>query len=129
MRKIYQVTGYPRTCPEERFDIGFYYTREAAETVVGVSHEVYSKCEFEIEEKVVQTQKVYLVCESVDLGYHVVAAFTSEERATEEMKRLTEKAVAEKIQDLRNIGYTHDGAVEWASMHTFYEIDTVEVQE
>jgi biotin operon repressor len=45
------------------------------------------------------------------------------------MKRLTEKAVAEKIQDLRNIGYTHDGAVEWASTHTFYEIDTVEVQE
>lgn len=73
--------------------------------------------------------KVYLVCEAVDLGYYVVAAFTSKGRATEEMKRLTEEAVAKKILDLRNIGYTHDGAVKWASMHTFYEIDTVEVQE
>jgi hypothetical protein len=51
MRKIYEVTGYPRSCPEERFDIGFYYTRKAAETVMGVAYEEYSRCEFEIEEK------------------------------------------------------------------------------
>ncbi len=48
---MYEVTGYPVTCPSERFDIGTYKTRERAEEVMAMSYEDYSNCEFEIEEK------------------------------------------------------------------------------
>jgi hypothetical protein len=48
---MYEVTGYPRSCPSEKFDIGIYKTLERAERVMASCYEDYSNCEFEIEEK------------------------------------------------------------------------------
>lgn len=52
---MYEVVGYPITCPSEKFDIGIYLTRERAEKVVEICHQDYSNCEFDIEEKWVET--------------------------------------------------------------------------
>ena len=52
MSKImYEVTGWPVTCPSEKFSEGLYTTRELAEKAVAQAYIDYSKCEFEIEEK------------------------------------------------------------------------------
>lgn len=51
---MYEVTGYPNTCPSEKFDIGIYKTYERAEQVRDMSYQDYTNCEFEIEEKRVE---------------------------------------------------------------------------
>jgi hypothetical protein len=55
---LFEVTGYPNTCPSERFDVGLYKTREKAESVVEMSYQDYSNCEFEIEEKWVSDEDI-----------------------------------------------------------------------
>jgi hypothetical protein len=51
---MYEVIGYPNSCPSETFDVGLYKTRERAEQEMAKSYEDYSKCSFEIEEKWVE---------------------------------------------------------------------------
>jgi hypothetical protein len=51
---MYEVVGYPISCPVEKFDVGIYMTRDRAEKVVERCHEDYSNCEFDIEEKWVE---------------------------------------------------------------------------
>jgi hypothetical protein len=51
---MYEVIGYPNSCPSETFDVGLYKTRERAEQELAKSYEDYSKCSFEIEEKWVE---------------------------------------------------------------------------
>ena len=48
---MYEVVGYPVSCPVEKFDVGIYLTLERAEKVVEICNQDYSNCEFEIEEK------------------------------------------------------------------------------
>lgn len=47
---VYVVTGWPNSCPSEKFEAGSYKTRERAEEVMEISYQDYSNCEFEIEE-------------------------------------------------------------------------------
>jgi hypothetical protein len=48
---LYEVTGYPKSCPSETFSEGIYKTREKAELAIEQAYKDYSSCEFEIEEK------------------------------------------------------------------------------
>ena len=48
---LYEVTGYPRSCPSETFSVGIYKTRERALAAMTEAYEDYSRCEFEIEGK------------------------------------------------------------------------------
>ena len=40
---------------------------------------------------------VYVICEPVDLGYHMVAGFASHDRAKAELDRMVQQARKEKI--------------------------------
>ncbi len=73
--------------------------------------------------------KVYLVCETVDLGYHVVTGYPSENRARVEMEKLNEEAVQQKVQDLMKIGYNKKNAEKYARQLHYYELAEVEVEE
>ena len=48
---VYEVIGYPVSCPEETFTEGLYRTRESAEIAMEKAIEEYPLCEFEIEIK------------------------------------------------------------------------------
>ena len=73
--------------------------------------------------------KVYLVCETVDLGYHVVAGYLSENRAKAETERLINEAIQEKVQDLMKIGYNSEDAKKYAWHQSYYELAEVDVEE
>ena len=49
--KLFEVIGFPKTCPSETFSVGTYQTIERAEEVKAKSYTEYSRCEFEIETK------------------------------------------------------------------------------
>ena len=72
---------------------------------------------------------VYLVCETVDLGYHVVKGYTDRARAQAEVDQLTNEAITEKVAGLIDIGYTPDEAMAYAKKLSYYELDSVEVDE
>lgn len=72
--------------------------------------------------------KVYLVCETIDLGYHVVAGYFSKDRAENEKERLVNKAIQEKIYDLMQIGYNKEDAEVFARSYYYYELSEVEVE-
>ena len=73
--------------------------------------------------------KVYLVCETVDLGYHVVTGYLSENRARVEMEKLNEEAVQQKVQDLMKICFNKENAETYARHQSYYELAEVEVEE
>ena len=72
---------------------------------------------------------VYLVCETVDLGYHVVVGYTDQARAQAEVDRLNSEAFANCVRDLIGIGYTPEEAQASAKHRSYYELDSVEVDE
>lgn len=72
---------------------------------------------------------VYLVCETVDLGYHVVKGHTDRDRAQAEVDRLNSEALANCARDLISIGYTPDEAQVNATNRSYYELTSVEVDE
>lgn len=71
---------------------------------------------------------VYLICETVDLGYHVVAGYQSEEKAKAELEKMIEQAKEEKIQALKKINYSQKEAENFVQYISFYELDSVEVE-
>lgn len=72
---------------------------------------------------------VYLICEIVDLGYHVISGYKSKERAESELKTLKETALDEKIKGLMAIGYSRESAFNLVKNWPFYEIEEVDVVE
>ncbi len=70
---------------------------------------------------------VYLICETVDLGYHVVAGYQSEEKAKAELEKMIQKAKEEKIEELKKINYSQVEAENYVKYYSFYELDSVEV--
>ena len=53
--------------------------------------------------------KIYLVCETIDLGYHVVKAFTCEEDALIECSRLNDDTLVQLSNRMYNSGqYTQE---------------------
>jgi hypothetical protein len=73
---------------------------------------------------------VWLICQTVDLGYHVVKGYDSYDKAKAEFDRMCAVAVDEKVKELMtHCGYTKEQADDWCAGSTFYELDSVELSE
>ena len=77
---------------------------------------------------------VWVICETVDLGYHMVKGYDSYDKAKAEFDRMYAEAVAEKVEALMKHsdymeGYTKQQAYDWCASVTFYELESVEVEE
>lgn len=73
---------------------------------------------------------VWVICETVDLGYHMVKGYDSYGKAKAEFDRMYAEAVAEKVEQLMKHGsYTKEQAEMWCSKVSFYELESVEIEE
>lgn len=73
---------------------------------------------------------VWVICETVDLGYHMVEGYASYDRAVVEYNRMVAEAKAEKIRDLiEYCGYTQHSAEYHAHSQSYYELQQLKVQE
>lgn len=61
---------------------------------------------------------IYLICEVVDLGYHVVSGYTSKERAEVELQKAINQARTQRIEDLKKINYTQEAAATLSGIRT-----------
>jgi hypothetical protein len=72
---------------------------------------------------------VWVICETVDLGYHMVKGYDSYDKAKVEFDRMCADAVAEKVEELtEHAGYTKEEADNWCARTTFYELESVEIE-
>lgn len=72
--------------------------------------------------------QIYLICEVVDLGYHVVSAYTSKERAEVELQKAINQARTQRIEGLKKINYTQEAAEKFCDSIEFFVMDTVEAE-
>lgn len=73
---------------------------------------------------------VWVICETVDLGYHMVKGYDSYDKAKAEFDRMHAKAVDEKVKALmKHVDYTKERADDWCASVTFYELESVEIEE
>lgn len=76
-------------------------------------------------------RKVWVICETVDLGYHMVKGYDSYDKANTEFERMQAEAISQKVKALMNMphGWTEDKAIEYANSMSYYELESVEVEE
>jgi hypothetical protein len=73
---------------------------------------------------------VWVICETVDLGYHMVKGYDSYDKAKVEFDRMYAEAVAEKVEQLMKHGnYTKEKADDWCTRVSFYELESLEIEE
>jgi hypothetical protein len=74
--------------------------------------------------------KIYLVCENVDLGYHVVKAFKEESAAINHAKYLDDQHRKDKIANMLKYGWTKEAVenhIRW--MKEEFYVDETELNE
>ena len=73
---------------------------------------------------------LWVICETVDLGYHMVKGYESYDMANAEFQRMESEANAEKVKQLmKHCNYTKEQATDWCASLTFYELNSVEIEE
>jgi len=75
---------------------------------------------------------VWVICEEVDLGYHMVKGFASYHRAESECGRMCEEAKAEQVNWMVKSGtQTKEQAVDWVNQYESdkYWVYEVEVEQ
>ncbi len=73
---------------------------------------------------------VWVICNSLSLGYHMVKGYDSYDPAKAEFDRINAEAVAEKVEFLmRQCNYTLEQADVWCTDATFYELKSLEIEE
>jgi hypothetical protein len=73
---------------------------------------------------------VWVICATVDLGYHMVKGYDSYVKAKVEFDRMYAEAIAQKVEWLMRHGsYTKEKAEKWCESHSFYELESVEIEE
>ena len=73
---------------------------------------------------------VWVICETVDLGYHMVKGYDSYDQAKAEFDRMYAEVVAEKVEALmKQCNYTKAQADDWCASATFYELKSVEIEQ
>ena len=73
---------------------------------------------------------IWVICETVDLGYHMVKGYYSYDKAKAEFDRMYAEAVDEKVKALmKHCDYTKEQADYWCASCTFYELESVEIEE
>lgn len=70
--------------------------------------------------------EVFLLCEDIDLGYHVHGAFTSEDDASAVVESRNKAYVEMKVKQYLDLGYTEDQARAEIQNGPFF-VETVEV--
>lgn len=73
---------------------------------------------------------VWVICETVDLGYRMVKGYDSYDKAKAEFDRMYAEAVAEKVEALMkaHCKYTKEQADDWCASVTFYELESLEIE-
>ena len=72
---------------------------------------------------------IYLVCENVDLGYHVVKAFTEQSAAISHAKQLDDQHRKDKVVALLKAGYDQESAEVYAkNMREEFFVEEVELE-
>jgi len=73
---------------------------------------------------------VWVICESVDLGYHMVKGYDSYCKAVAECDRLKTQAINEKVKILvDNFNYTQEKALDFAMVSCAYDVESLEIEE
>ena len=73
---------------------------------------------------------VWVICAVVDLGYTMVKAYNSYDKAKAEFDRMYAEAVAEKVEILmKHSNYTEEQADNWCASVSFYELESLEIEE
>ena len=73
---------------------------------------------------------VWVICETVDLGYHMIKAYDSYDKANAEFERMQAKAIVDKVTALMvHPAYTLESATKYATSEQYYELNSVEVEE
>jgi hypothetical protein len=73
---------------------------------------------------------VWVICETIDLGYRMVKGYESYDKANAECQRMDDEAKAEKVKDLmKHCDYTKEQADSWCVGVCFYDLDSVEIEE
>ncbi len=73
---------------------------------------------------------VWVICESVDLGYHMVKGYGSYCKAVAECDRLNKQAINEKVKTLvEDFNYTRERALEYAMSSGVYDVESLEIEE
>lgn len=73
-------------------------------------------------------KKVFLICEMIDLGYHVIKAKFSFEEAEKEVERLNQEDIKNAIKRFMAIGYSEENAMKQKLNQTArYHVEQVEV--
>ena len=71
---------------------------------------------------------VWVICRTVDLGYHMLKGYYSHDKAKAEFDRMRAEAIAQQVAVLMKHGYTKERAEKWCESHSFYELESVEVE-
>ena len=73
---------------------------------------------------------VWVICQTIDLGYQMVKGYDSCEKAKVEFDRMYAEAVDEQVKQLMEsrLKYTKEQADDWCASVSFYELDTVEIE-
>jgi hypothetical protein len=75
-------------------------------------------------------KNVFIVCEKIDLGVHPVVGFTSEEKANERERLLTEKEKSRvKTSLINSCNYSDSQAEDFVKNIFPYEVWEVEIKE
>ena len=73
---------------------------------------------------------IWIICETVDLGYRMIKGYTSYNKAKAELDRMNSEAILEKRNALmKHCNYTKEQADDWCSGCTFYELHSTEIKE
>jgi hypothetical protein len=73
---------------------------------------------------------VWVICETVDLGYHMVKGYSSYDKAKAEFDRMYAEAIDNKVNVLmEHCNYTKERADDWCAKHNFYELESLEIEE
>ena len=74
---------------------------------------------------------VWVICEEVDLGYHMVKGFSSYDRAEAECSRMNEHENREVLARFVQGGYDQEYAENWVKHYESnkYQVQSVEVEE
>lgn len=73
---------------------------------------------------------VWVICSVVDLGYHMVKGYNSYDKAKAEFERMEAEALEENIKYMMTSPYyTLEKATELAKKYSYYELESLEVEE
>lgn len=73
--------------------------------------------------------KVFLICENIDLGYHVVRAFSDQNNANNVCEEMNKLHLSKTIDGLiTHCGYSEERAKEYANRSAQYYVEEIDCE-